>query len=505
MPGGTAGPGSRGPGSTGSPSVVPSGAFDPALPPEVQDLFDRLRSSGHQAFLVGGSLRDRLLGRSPVDWDLATDARPERIVELFPSARYENAFGTVVVAAVMAGAGDGPSADVPWGGVEITTFRSDHEYADFRRPHHVEFGDRIDLDLARRDFTVNALAWGGAAGDEPHLVDPFDGRADIERRLLRAVGDPATRFGEDALRMLRAARLAAGLDFTIEPATLAAMRSSAELARHLSGERIHAEMGKLLGADRPSTGLHTLADTEVLAAIAPVLAAQRGLAQNKAPGEDLWDHVLRSVDAAAGAGRGSTVRWAALLHDIGKPSTAADGHFYGHETVGAEMALDLLRGWHVGREPAEEIAGLIRQHMFAYDPGWSDAAVRRFIAKVGRARLDDLLALREADNLGSGVPADAGALTSLRERVAAELAADVVLDLSELAVDGDDLLAELDVLPGPVIGRILQGLLERVVVDPALNRRSTLLALAREMASTMVGSTGGPTSRPAPASSREAG
>jgi tRNA nucleotidyltransferase (CCA-adding enzyme) len=475
--------------------VTPAGGADVALaiPPAVLQLFDRLRTSGHQAWVVGGSLRDWFLGRTAYDWDLATEARPERVVDLFPGARYENAFGTVAV-----GVGTVPD-------VEITTFRSDHEYADFRRPHHVEFGDRVEVDLARRDFTANAMAWGGAPGETPRLVDPFGGRADTERHVLRAVGDPATRFGEDALRMLRAARLAAALDFTIEPATRAALTSSAHLAVHLSGERIAAELGKLLDAPRPSVGLRILAEAGLLAAIAPSLDAQRGVPQNKVPGEDLWDHVVRSVDAAAAAGRSRTVRWATLVHDIGKPVTAADGHFYGHEIVGAELAGDLLRGWHAPRETIDGVTHLVRHHMFAYDDAWSDSAVRRFIAKVGPRRLDDLFALRAADNLGSGGRADAGGLETLRSRVAAELAANVALDRSGLAIHGDDLIGELGLASGPLVGRILDALLERVMNEPQMNRRAALLALARELAATMSEGAAATDGRPAPGPSREAG
>jgi tRNA nucleotidyltransferase (CCA-adding enzyme) len=475
-----------------------------SVPPAVQAMFDRLRAGGHQAYIVGGSVRDHFLGREPEDWDLATDALPDRVVELFPGARYENAFGTVAVGVDMAaGSDDGGSGRLE--DVEVTTFRSDHEYADFRRPHHVEFGDRVELDLGRRDFTVNAMAYGGAAGEPTLLVDPFGGRADTERRVLRAVGDPAIRFEEDALRMLRAARLAAVLDFTIEPATFDAIAASAPLAAHLSGERIVAELGKLLEAPRPSVGLRILADTGLLGAIAPVLDAQRGIEQNKIPGEDLWAHVLRSVDATAAAGRDRTVRWAALLHDVGKPVTAADGHFYGHDVVGAELAGDLLRSWHAPRETIDDVGHLVRQHMFAYEPAWSGAAVRRFIAKVGPARLDDLFALREADNVGSGVPADAGGLSTLRSRVAAELAANVVLDLSGLAVRGDDLIRELGLVPGPVVGLVLHALLERVMTEPSLNHPATLIALARELASTMADSAVASTGRPTPGPSREAG
>jgi len=428
---------------------------------------DRLAEHGHAAYVVGGSVRDALLGRPAQDWDLATDARPDRLLAVFPGAVYENKFGTVAVRE---------------GGVvhEVTTFRTDHDYADFRRPHRVEFGDDVRLDLARRDFTVNAIAWGREA-DAPAsaIVDPFEGVLDIERRVLRAVGDPGARFGEDALRMVRAVRLAAVLGFSIEPATLAAIRDNAPLAAHVSGERVSAELEKLLTAPRPSTGLRLMADTGLLAVVLPELAAQRGVPQNKIEGEDLLDHTFGSVDAAPA--ERPIVRLAALVHDIGKPSTIDDGPFRGHEVVGAELAEQLLDRLRAPKAATERIVGLVRHHMFTYEPSWGDAGVRRFIQRVGIAAIDDLFELRRADNIGSGVPADAHGLAELRDRVDAELAASVVLDRSRLAVRGDDLIAELGVPAGPRLGRILDELLERVIAEPKLNDRATLLLLAESM------------------------
>lgn len=428
-----------------------------------------LWDSGQSAYVVGGSLRDAALGRPAADWDLASDARPDRLVEVFPGSVYENRFGTVAVRR------DGEV-------FEITTFRTDHDYADFRRPHRVEFGDTIELDLARRDFTVNAMAWGGRAGEAPALVDPYDGLTDVAARVIRAVGDPGTRFREDALRMVRAVRLATTLDFDVEPGTRGALSQHAELVEHLSGERVAAELDKLLAASRPSDGLRLLGDTGLLAHISPELARQRGIPQNKVEGEDLWDHTLRTVEAAS-ADR-PVVRLAALLHDIGKPATFAEGHFLGHDAVGATLAGAFLDRLREPRAVHDRVVALVRHHMFSYEPNWSDAAVRRFIGKIGAlgpGALDELLALREADNIGSGLPAEAGRLDELRARIAAELAADVVLDRRGLAIDGDDLIRELGLGEGPMLGRILDDLLERVVVDPALNDRPTLLMLAQAM------------------------
>jgi tRNA nucleotidyltransferase (CCA-adding enzyme) len=444
-----------------------STGLDGAIPGVVHDLLRTLWTAGHAAYVVGGSLRDTLLARKAKDWDLAAAALPERTVELFPGAVYENKFGTVAVRT------DDPDV----GEVEITTFRSDHDYADFRRPHRVEFGESLELDLARRDFTVNAMAWGAEPGEPPRLVDPHEGQADLAARLLRTVGDAETRFEEDALRMVRAVRLAATLDFEIEPATLAAIRSKADLVHHLSGERIAMEMREILAAERPSIGLRLMADTGLLAAISPDLAAQRGVPQNKMEGEDLWDHTLRAVDGAVR--EPARIRLAALLHDIGKPLTMADGRFLGHETVGAGLADALLERWRWPAGERQRIVTLVRQHMFGYQPSWSDAAVRRFIAKIGPENLEDLFLLREADHIGSGRERDAGGLDELRARVAAELAAGVALDLQGLAVDGSDLMSELGIAPGPDLGRLLDWLLERVIADPSINTRDGLLDLAR--------------------------
>ena len=437
----------------------------PEIPAPVHALLDRLWSAGSAGFVVGGSIRDALLGREPADWDLATDARPEQLQELFPGAVYENRFGTVVVR-------EGGQE------FEITTFRTEREYLDFRRPVEVEFGATIEEDLARRDFTVNAIAWGAAAAGQPGYVDPHAGRADLDARLLRAVGDPVERFREDALRIVRVLRLKATLGFEIEQETLAAAVAGAALVRHLSGERIGAELDKLLAAAQPSVGLAATAETGVLAHLLPELEAERGIPQDKIKGDDLWQHTLRSVDAAP-TDR-PIVRLAALLHDVGKPATMADGHFHGHDALGSQMAAAILTRLRTPKSVSGRVVQLVAQHMFTYDSAWSDAGVRRFIKRVGRPALDDLFALREADSVGSGMPADAHGLTELRERVAAQLAASVALDRGDLAIDGDDLMRELGLKAGPQLGQLIERLLERVIAEPALNDRPTLLRLALE-------------------------
>ncbi|MBA2556419.1 MAG: HD domain-containing protein [Chloroflexi bacterium] len=463
------------------------------LPQFVREPLERLWSSGHAAYAVGGAVRDILLGREATDWDVATDARPEQLLHLFPGSHYQNRFGTVLV-----------------GELEITTFRRDHRYGDHRRPDEVTFTDDVKEDLLRRDFTVNAICWGragdgagdgdgsGAAGTEvsatgsrrpaePGWLDPTGGRDDLRAGVLRAVGDPDTRFDEDSLRLLRAARLAAQLHFTIEPATLAAMGRSAALVSHVSAERVGQELRKMLAARPPSAGFRILAHTGLLEPLLPELAEQQGVPQNKALGGDLWAHTLATVDAAAGISPGDErLLLAALLHDVGKPTTWREHQtFHHHEDIGAEITERWLARLAIARREASPIVELVRHHMFGYKPDWSDAAVRRLMRRVGLESLPDLFRLRQADNLGSGLDADAGALDELRHRVAEEQSRGVPLSLAELAIGGRDLVDELGMRPGPRIGALLDRLLDSVIADPARNTRRQLLLDARAWAHEM--------------------
>jgi tRNA nucleotidyltransferase/poly(A) polymerase len=470
------------------------------VPPAILRLLDRLWSAGYAAYVVGGSLRDALLGLPAYDWDVTTDARPEQLLALFPGSHYENRFGTVLVPL-----GSGDTA-------EVTTFRRDHRYADHRRPDAVTFSDNLADDLARRDFTVNTLAWGrpgtarpvmagrhagsavpeastatvlaqgpAPAGTEPIsgpvgaapeaiLVDLFDGARDLRDRVLRAVGDPHLRFEEDALRLVRAARLAAQLGFRIDPETERAMREHAAQVRYVSQERLGQELRKLLRGREPSRGLRIMADTGILDAAIPELAEQRGLPQAKAPGMDCWEHTLQTVDAARSLRpEDERLALAALFHDVAKPRTMNGGHFIGHDQVGAEMTSRILARLGIPGEETARVAHLIRHHMFNYEPAWGDAAVRRLVQRVGREAIDDLLVLREADNLGSGQQGDEGHLHELRQRIAEQQARGFPLALSDLAVDGDDLQRELGIGPGPVIGALLNRLLDAAIGDPSRN------------------------------------
>jgi putative nucleotidyltransferase with HDIG domain len=437
-----------------------------SIPADVEKVVDRLLDAGHDAYVVGGSVRDALRGVDPHDWDVTTDAKPEQIRKVFPRSLYNNRFGTVVVRA-----GEHE--------IEVTTYRVEAEYSDHRRPDTVAFTASLHEDLARRDFTMNAMAWrpprGGAPGE---LIDPFGGRADLDARRLRAVGEADERFREDALRMLRAVRFAALLDLRIEPTTFHAIGRNAALTASLSGERIQQELTKMLRAERPSVALQMLSDSGVLAVICPELEECKLTPQEKAAAENVFEHLLATVDATPA--NDLVLRLAGLFHDIGKPETFSDGHFHQHEFVGEAKARAILRRWKFDKETVNEVTHLIRNHMFWYQTDWSGSAVRRFIRKIGLETIPALFALRRADNIGSGAKSPRMyALDALWRRVQEEIDAANAFSLRDLLVDGNDLKA-LGVPEGPQIGRVLNALFERVTDDPALNTRERLLELAKE-------------------------
>ena len=439
------------------------------LPDRVVGVLRTLAEAGHEAVLVGGVVRDRLRdGRvTHSDWDAATSARPEEVAPLFADATWENRFGTVTVR------GD-PT-------VEITSYRTEAGYSDGRRPDEVRFGATLETDLGRRDFTINAMAWMpiDLAAGRGRVVDPFGGRRDLEGDLLRTVGEPRERFGEDALRLVRAARFAGRLGMTIDPPTEAAIIDLAPTVATVSAERIRDELLRMLSDPAPSRGLRLLERLGLLPVVLPELAALRGVPQAKAVPGDALDHTLACVDAAAPAE--AVLRLAALLHDVGKASTMADGHFLGHDRVGAELAAEALGRLRVDAQTATAAVHAIRHHMYAYDDSWSDAAVRRFIRRVGAARLTLLFALRRADNAasGAGIPGEQNQ-ARLEGRIAAELdRSPDLLVRNRLAIDGNDLQRELGLAPGPEIGRLLDRLMELVLDDPARNRREVLLEVAR--------------------------
>lgn len=443
------------------------------LPAAVAGVLDALREDGGEVVLVGGCVRDVVRGEVPVDWDIATSWPPDAVAGRFPGSTWENAFGTVTVIH--------PGGEP---GIEVTTYRIEAGYRDRRRPDAVRWGSSLREDLARRDFTINAMAWlpEEASVAIGRLVDPFGGAADLEAGLLRAVGDPDERFNEDALRLVRAVRLASRFDLQLDPPTEAAIRRHAPDAAGLSGERVRDELMRVLGsAAPPSRAFALMEQLGLLAVLLPELAALRGVPQAKPLAGDALDHSLRAADALPAAD--PVLRLAGLLHDLGKATTLADGHFLLHEEAGERLAGQVMLRLRAPRAELARVGRLVLHHMFTYSPDWTDAAVRRFVRRVGADLLPDLFALRAADDVASGVRDPAiGGWGELRRRTAAVIASDP-LEAKHLAVTGDDLVAELGIGPGPVIGRLLAALLEEVLEDPALNSRDRLLDLARSMAS----------------------
>ena len=429
-------------------------------------MVETLIANGFEAFVVGGCVRDAIRGIDPQDWDVATSAKPDAIQRLFKRSLYTNRFGTVVVSS---GAHE----------IEVTTYRIEADYADHRRPEEVAFTESLHEDLARRDFTMNAMAWRPAPGGGGELVDPFGGRADLEARIVRAVGDPAERFAEDALRMLRAVRFASVLRMRIEAATADAIQANAGLAGALSGERIQQELNKVLLADTPSTGIRLLSDLGLLAVLCPELEICKSIPQDKAIAQDVFEHSLITVDATP---PDLVLRLAGLFHDVGKPETMADGHFHQHEFVGEAIARRVLRRWKYPKDTVTAVAHLIRHHMFWYQADWTGSAVRRFIRKVGLDVIPDLFELRRADNIGSGARTPRMyALEDLWARVQGEIERSTAFSPHDLAVDGNDVMRELGIGPGPEVGRAIAAVFERVLDDPDLNTRERLLPLIREI------------------------
>ena len=431
------------------------------VPEDVLVICHRLREKGKRGWIVGGCVRDLLRGGAAKDWDVCTDARPEEVVSFFRKViptGIQHGTVTVVLRSVH---------------YEVTTLRGEGAYSDGRRPDKVEFVDDITADLARRDFTFNAMAIDPIDG---HLIDPFGGRNDLEARVLRAVGDAAERFFEDGLRVLRAARFSATLECAIAPETEAAMGAARSLDtfRRVSAERVRDEWFKAMSAQRPSVAFEAMRRTGLLEITCPELIATLGVEPGEAPGEDAYQRALGCLDACAGA---PLLRIAALLHDVGKGRSPGD-----HARVGAEMAEAILTRLKLSNDERARVTALIRHHVPGYTPDWTDAGVRRWIRRITPELAPDLyelcLAIARTRPDGS---AEIRAIQELRDRVARLLAAGAALSTRDLKLNGRDLMISLGLAPGRIIGETLERLLELVTDDPTLNEREALLAAARTM------------------------
>ncbi|MBW2526451.1 MAG: HD domain-containing protein [Deltaproteobacteria bacterium] len=431
----------------------------------------RLRERGKRGWVVGGCVRDLLSGRTVSDWDVATDARPREVM---------GAFRRVVPTGLRHGTVTVLWHDEPY---EVTTLRGEGAYSDGRRPDEVRFLDDIEQDLARRDLTINAMAIDPIG---PALIDPFGGLDDLDQRVLRAVGEPLERFTEDGLRILRVARFAATLRCTVDAATREAMGDERALAvfRQVSAERVRDEWLKAMVASEPSIAFELMRETGILEVVAPELHAMVGCEQNRWHAYDVWQHTMRCLDACE---PDPVLRMAALLHDVAKPQTRAlsdkteDYTFFGHEVAGARVADRLLRRLRFSNEQRSRIVHVIRHHLICYTPEWTDAAVRRWLRRVGSDRVEDLTRLAIADGRSKGLDetASIAAIAELKQRVQAIEQAGTALCRRDLAVDGTTVMQELSLEPGRVVGQVLAALLELVTEDPRKNERALLLAEAR--------------------------
>lgn len=445
----------------------------PSVPAEVAIVAKTLAEAGFEAYLVGGCVRDMLLGREPKDWDVTTNARPEKIQKLFPESVYENDFGTVGVKT--------ESEDPKLKVIEITTYRIEGKYTDKRHPDEVRFAKTLTEDLSRRDFTVNALAMN-LKGE---VVDPFDGTADLKEKIIRTVGKPEERFHEDALRLMRAVRFAVELDFEIETNTRRAIEKLSGELEMIAKERVRDEFTKMIATPRAAKGVILLEELNLLQYVLPELHEGVGVGQNLHHIYTVFEHSVRALDYAAKQDYSLAVRMAALLHDVGKPrakqGNGSTSTFYQHEFIGAKMAAKALDRLRFSKEFIEQVVHLVRYHMFYYNVGAvSERGVRRFLARVGPETVPDLLRVREADRIGSGTPK----ATPYKNRhllFMIEKVKNDPISPKMLKVNGDDVMAILKIPPGHRVGWILSALLEEVLDDPKKNEREGLIARVKAL------------------------
>ncbi|PIT92843.1 MAG: hypothetical protein COU08_00270 [Candidatus Harrisonbacteria bacterium CG10_big_fil_rev_8_21_14_0_10_42_17] len=464
-----------------------------SVPKEVLQVGSVLQTAGFDAYLVGGCVRDLLLKNppagGPADWDVATNALPEEVQNLFssfvktmedkPATVYENQFGTVGVKT--------DSEDPRLKVIEVTTYRIEGKYTDKRHPDDITFAKTIEEDLSRRDFTINAIAAECSISNSQFstIVDPYDGQIDLKKKLIRTVGKPHDRFNEDALRLMRAVRFSAQLGFSIAPETLKALRSDANLLEAVSKERIQDEFSKLLMTTRGHEGVRLMQTLGLLRCVLPELEEGVGVGQNKHHVFDVFEHNVRALQYAVEHDFSLELRLASLLHDVAKPKTkrgrGEDSTFYGHQVVGERMAVKALDRLKYPKKIIEHVGLLIREHMFVYDPeAVSEAGVRRLIRRVGKENVDDLIKLREADRIGSGVPkAQPYRLRYLKAMI--EKVQKDPVHPKMLTVKGDMIMSILKIDPGPRVGMILAILLEEVLDDPSLNDKHVLTKRVKEL------------------------
>lgn len=449
---------------------------------DLQKIGKIFEKNGHKAYLVGGAVRDSLLKKEVNDWDLATDASPQQVMKIFHKVIPTGiAHGTVTI-------------HIFGRQIETTTFRTESEYSDGRHPDSVAYAASIEQDLSRRDFTMNAIAADLQTGN---LIDPFCGEKDIKNKIIRTVGSPLERFNEDGLRPVRAIRFASQLNFTIEAETLKALSKEEILKKTstISVERFRDEFCKIIKSNKPSIGLRLLEETGILNIFIPEFSACRNCQQKDSRGFhdfDVADHLLYACDGAPK--ENLLVRLAAFYHDIGKPECksiekAGDCtmiHFHGHESISEKKTIKSMHFLKFSNEEIDKVSHLVKEHMFYYEPCWSDAAVRRFIIRVGLENLDDLILVRLADIYGMhGTPLAEGSpvfmnLAELKKRIEKVIKEKQALGLKDLAVNGQDLI-KAGIPSGKKMGSILKELFEAVTESPQMNDKEKLLEVAKNI------------------------
>lgn len=437
------------------------------IPKEVEKVVKTLNKAGYKAYPVGGCVRDTILGVLPKDWDITTSAKPEEVQAVFDDSVYENDFGTVIVKT--------GSEDDFLKIVEVTTFRVEGDYSDNRHPDKVVFAKNIEEDLGRRDFTVNAMAFDL---ENESLIDPYEGKKDLDKKIIRTVGDPDERFGEDALRLLRAVRFSVQLDFEIEDKTKESIKRNSKFLEEIAKERIRDEFTKMIMTERGGKGVRLLKELSLLKFIIPELEEGVGCDQNHHHIYTVWEHNVKSLEYAVENNYSFEVRMAALLHDVGKPVTkegkGEEATFYNHEIIGAKMTKKILKRLHFSNKQIKDIVHLVRYHLFYYNVGEvTESGVRRFLNRVGLEYVDDLMKLRKADRIGSGTPK----AFPYKFRHLLFMIDKVIHDpisVGMLKVNGSDVIKIAGIEPGPKIGWIMKSLMNEVLDDPENNDKDYL-------------------------------
>jgi tRNA nucleotidyltransferase (CCA-adding enzyme) len=472
------------------------------IPQYVTRVTDTLKKARFEVFLVGGCVRDLLMSREPKDWDITTSAKPEEIISLFEKTIYENKFGTVGVC-ISKEINDvtyetsprpvfgensvthvtiEPEIKVKYDIVEVTPYRIESKYSDFRHPDDVEFSDKLEDDLKRRDFTINALAYDYYKGQ---IFDLYKGQEDIKDKVIRTVENACARFNEDALRMMRAVRFSTQLDFAIEYTTLQAIVDNSHLLKNISEERIRDEFIKIIESKNPSMGIAILSKLNLLKYIIPELEEGIGCVQGGAHIYDVFEHLLQALEYSANKGFSTEIRLAALFHDIGKPRSRRAGTkkeytFYGHEVIGARMTEKIMGCFRFPKKTTDLVVSLIRNHMFFSDTEQITlSAVRRMIQKVGKDHIWDLMNVRECDRVGMKKKEAPYRLRKYHAMIE-EVLRDPI-SVGQLAIDGEVLIKELHMKPSPRMGWILSALLEEVLDDPTKNTKEHLVELVKSL------------------------